>query len=127
MFKLTNRELKEHMEACSSIKKTVRHQHGETIIWKPRVGLLDNGNLMPLEMFLRLTGERKFILPTAVEPKTDRERAILKACKSDYKNAMKGLFGPKWKTISNALNIFNVPEDKALIEEIKSLIHTYYE
>jgi hypothetical protein len=50
---------------------------------------------------------------------TRDEILLLKACKSDYSNSMRNLFGKNWKNLSRKHRIYNVPSDSNLVKEIK--------
>lgn len=124
-IKWSNKELKEHMEACSSVKKVINHPMGVTYVYKPRAILQDNGSPVSLEMFLKLTGQRNLVQKRDFS-KTEAEKRMLKAAKEDYNKAMFELLGPKWKSISRQYRIYNVPENPETRHEVKQLAKNYY-
>lgn len=121
-MRTSNSELRSWMENFSSIKKILQTQRGEVILWKDRVIKDKSGNPVPLDYYLRVTGERRMVTKPNLEPNTERERTILKACKSDYKKSMKRLFGDNWKVLSRKHRIYNVPSDELLIQQIAESI-----
>lgn len=57
---------------------------------------------------------------------TLHDKQLLEAAKSDYNQAMHGLFGPKWRTISKILKVYNIPEDEEIREELKNESLKFY-
>lgn len=118
---MKNTALKNWMDNFSSIEKVITHRHGETIIWKDRVIKDKSGNPVSLEMYLRLTGERRMVRKDMVQPQTPAEKQAIKACKSDYKKGMRNIFGKNWRVLSRKHRIFNVPSDENLIKSLRNL------
>jgi len=124
-IKWTNKELNAHVEACSSVKKIIKHRHGVTYVYKHSAILNENGNLVSLEEFMKRTGQRVMVTPKDFS-KTEAEKRLLKAAKADYKQSMYEMLGPKWREISRIFKIHNVPENRESYHEIKELAKNYY-
>ena len=116
-------DLKNFMQNVSSIQKVLPNG---TIIWRKSVILDGSGNPVPLSLFYRIVNSpertvmRDNVCHTRFE-KTQKERKLIKAYKSDYKKGMKALFNgnPNWKKVAKNLKVHNVPDDSKVIGEIQ--------
>ena len=109
--KLTNRELREWMNMCSSIDP-------RTGAFKPSAILNSNGQPVTLEEFLRQTGQRT--LQTRADfSKSPKEKEEYRIAKSNWKQGMITFFGKDWKKNSSKVGCNNVPTDKEVRQEIK--------
>jgi hypothetical protein len=117
IMNLSNKELKDLIFDCQSVKKYITVQGKQWPVWKERCLLYNNGHPLSMEDFQKST-------ITMVEPvekvKFDKER--VKDAKHSYESEMRNFLGSNWKSISRHFNIYNVPTQehnkRALLKEI---------
>lgn len=101
---LTNRELQDLLNNCSSVKEEIRLPDGrKKYIFKHRAILDRQGNPIGLDEYMIQSGERKMLSPTVnKEKKSVEERVAIKNAIRQYKKhgSPKGfsskLFASKW-------------------------------
>ena len=109
--KLSSRELREWMNICSSIDP-------RTGLIKPSAILDSNGQPIPLEEFMKLTGQRT--LQTRADfSKSPKEKEEYRIAKSNWKQGMIAFFGKDWKKNSSKVGCNNEPTDKEIRKEIR--------
>ena len=117
MTKLSNKELKDLMQDCQSVKKFITVQGKQWPIWKERALLYPNGNPLTMEDFKLATVKMR----ESIE-RVEFDKKKVKDAKHSYEVSMREFLGVNWKSISRHYNIYNVPmlehNRKALLKEI---------
>lgn len=119
-MKWTKSDYRNFQDAVSSVHRMV----GNTIIFKKRAVLDNSGKPVSLKQFRSVVNSPEKL--TLREPfshehfeKSPKERALIRACKRDYRDNMKALLGDNWKRLSNSKGIYNVPDDPKLVTQIQ--------
>jgi hypothetical protein len=114
---LSNKELKDLLFDCQSVRKYIVVQGKQWPVWKERALLYNNGQPLSMNDFQKAT-------ITIVQPleRVSFDKEQVKAVKHAYESEMRNFLGSNWKSISRKFNIYNVPtmehNKKALLKEI---------
>ncbi len=121
MSLLTQKELKDLLQDCQSIKKFITVKGKQWPVWKERALLYSNGNPLSMEDFQKAT-------ITFKEPieRVSFDKDKVKKAKNSYKAEMRAFLGTNWKFLSRRFNIYNVPQMEYNRKDLLKEVERYY-
>ena len=109
-------EAKNFMANVSSIANIHEFAKGKKPIFRKSCLLNDNGQPLPLDEFLYITGARQLAKAPERVPQNKRK---LQELKNLYKKNMRDVMGENWRRISNKLGVYNIPTAPDRLKEVK--------